>query len=79
MPYYIYRINQGPTAIFKNLECVAEHNDFKEAKTHATTLRSEQPPGDNAQFKVMFAENKLQAEEQLMESREKPILREWEK
>jgi len=79
MPYYIYRINQGPTAIVKQLECVAEYTDFKEAKKHATTLRSEQAPSENAQFKVMFADNKLLAEEQLMESREKPILREWEK
>lgn len=79
MPYYIYRINQGPTAIVKNLDCVAEHDNYNEAKIHARTLRSEQPAGDNAQYKVMFAENKLQAEEQLMETREKPILREWEK
>lgn len=79
MPYYIYQINQGPTAIVKQLECVAEYDDFKTAKTHATTLRSELPADDNTQFKVMFAQNKLQAEEQLMETREKPILREWEK
>ena len=34
---------------------------------------------DNSQIKVMFADNQLQAEEQLMEKRDKPILREWEK
>jgi hypothetical protein len=79
MPYYIYRINQGPTAIFKNLECVAEYADFKEAKSHAHQLREELAAGDSSQYKVMFAQNKLQAEEQLMENREKPILREWEK
>ena len=34
-------------------------------------------PAYNA--KVMFAKTQLEAEEQLMETREKPILREWEK
>jgi hypothetical protein len=35
--------------------------------------------GDGHQIKVMFADTELEAEEKLMEKREAPILREWEK
>jgi hypothetical protein len=79
MPYYIYRIHQGPTAIVKNLELVAQHDEYKQAKQQAKQLRIEQPTDDTSQIKVMFADNQLDAEEKLMESREQPILREWEK
>ena len=79
MPYYIYRIHQGPTAMFKNLELLAEFEEYKQAKQHAKQLRIDQAPDDDSQVKVMFADNQLQAEEKLMESREQPILREWEK
>ena len=79
MPYYIYRIHQGPTAIFKNLELVGQFDDFKQAKQQAKQLRIEQAAEDQSQVKVMFADNQLDAEEKLMESREQPILREWEK
>ena len=79
MPYYIYRIHQGPTAIVKNLELVAQHDEYKQAKQQAKQLRIEQATDDASQIKVMFADNQLDAEEKLMEAREQPILREWEK
>lgn len=79
MPYYVFRINQGPAAIVKNMELVGEFEEYKEAQSHAKQLRAEQAGGDDAQIKVMFADNQLQAEELLMEKRDKPILREWEK
>ncbi len=79
MPYYLYRIHAGPTDIVKNLELVEEFEVYKEAQTRAKQLRAEQSPDDDSMIKVMFADNQLQAEEQLMEKREKPILREWEK
>lgn len=75
MPYYVFKISEGPTALIKNLEMVREFEVFKEAKGHARELRTEQ----DANFKVIFAENALEAEERLMEQREKPILMEWEK
>jgi hypothetical protein len=34
---------------------------------------------ENYTVKVMFADSELEAEEKLMEKREAPILREWEK
>jgi outer membrane protein assembly factor BamE (lipoprotein component of BamABCDE complex) len=77
MPYYVFRIQSGPTAIVKQLELIKEFEVYKEAQEFAKQTRASQT--DDSQIKVMFAENQLQAEEQLMEKREKPILREWEK
>ncbi|MDH5443978.1 MAG: hypothetical protein OEY52_00385 [Gammaproteobacteria bacterium] len=79
MPYFIYKINAGPTALIKNLEKVAEHDAYKTAKNQARELRAAQPSGDQSTYKVIFANNALEAEEQLMEHREAPIVREWEK
>ena len=77
MPYYVFRIQSGPTALVKQLELLDEFEAYKEAQEFAKQTRAEQT--DNSQIKVMFADNQLQAEEQLQEKREKPILREWEK
>lgn len=79
MPYFIYKINQGPTALVKKLEKLGEHDTFKQAKLTARNLRANLPQDSTDSIKVMFADNELQAEEQLMEKREQPILREWEK
>lgn len=79
MPYFIYRIKQGPAAIVKNVELINQFESFKEAKEFAKQARIDQADGDEAQIKVMFADNELQAEEQIMETRDEPIVREWEK
>lgn len=79
MPYYIYKITAGPTALVKTLEKLDQCDSFKEAKARARSMRAALSEGDNDQIKVMFADNELEAEEQLMEKREAPILREWEK
>jgi len=77
MPYYVFRIQTGPAALVKQLELLEEFEVYKEAQEFAKQTRAEQ--SDASQIKVMFADNQLQAEEQLQEKREKPILREWEK
>ena len=79
MPYYVYKILPGPTKLVSTLEKLEQYDTFKEAKNTARSLRAEQPKDDNTQIKVMFAETELEAEVQLMEKREAPILREWEK
>lgn len=79
MPYFIYRIKQGPTALVKDLELLNQFDSYKEAKQFAKQARSEQGEDEAAQIKVMFADNQLHAEEQMMETREEPIIREWEK
>ena len=65
--------------LVKNLELITEFESFKEAKKFAREKRSELPDDSNEIIKVMFAENQLIAEEQLLEHREKPVLMEHEK
>ena len=79
MPYYLYKIStlEGIDLV-KNLELVNQFDLFKEAKTLVKKLRSEQED-ERSTYKLMFAENQLLAEEQLLEKREKPILMEYER
>ncbi len=79
MPYYIYKITAGPTDLLKTLEKIEQYDSFKEAKQRARSLRADMSKNDQYTVKVMFAASELEAEEQLMEKREQPILREWEK
>ena len=78
MAYYVFKITQ-PTPIVKNLDFQAVFDTFKEAKIYARTQRSELPAGTETSIKMVHAANQLQAEETLLETREKPILMEWEK
>lgn len=79
MPYFVYKITQGPTALVKRLEKLEEYDSFKAARSRAHELRAATSEHDNYAIKVMFANTELDAEEQLMVKREEPILREWEK
>ena len=80
MPYYVFRMtSQEGMNLVKNLELITEFESFKEAKKFAREKRCELPDDSNEIIKVMFAENQLIAEEQLLEHREKPILMEHEK
>jgi len=79
MPYYIYKIIAGPTELLKTLEKIERYDSFKEAREHARRLRAGMTDNDNYSIKVMFGDSELEAEEKLMEKREQPILREWEK
>lgn len=79
MPYYIYKITPGPTNLTKSLEKLEQYDTFKEAKQSARAMRATADDSDPGTIKVMFADNELDAEEKLLEKREQPILREWEK
>ena len=79
MPYYVYRMQNAELAMLKQLEFLKEYAVFKEAKKFARQTRAEQLETDEAEIKVIFADNKLAAEEMLMEKREKPIVMEHEK
>jgi len=79
MPYYIYKITSGPTNLLKKMEKLEQHDSYKAARNSARSMRSAQTEGDNDLIKMMFADSELEAEEKLMEKREEPILREWEK
>ncbi len=79
MPYYLYKIKAVKGLdLVKQLELLEAFEKFRDAKQRAKALRSEQG-GDDFTYKVMFAENQLSAEEQLLEKREKPVLMEHER
>ena len=79
MPYYLYKIKSADElGLVKNLELLDTFEKFREAKTAAKKLRAGET-GAGLVYKVMFAENQLSAEEQLLEKREQPVLMEHER
>lgn len=79
MPYFVYKIAPGITKIVKNIEPLADFEKFKEAKNFAKMKREEESTDAGNTYKIIFAENIIDAEEKLQEQREETILREWEK
>lgn len=80
MPYYVFKMSSPEgMELVKNLELIAEYESFRDAKNFAKTKRAEQDNDESTVVKVMFAENQLLAEEQLLAYREKPIVMEHEK
>jgi hypothetical protein len=77
--YFIFKITQGPGDIVTKLEKINHFTSFKEAKQNVRELRQQQAPDTSSIYKIMFAENELQAEELLMEKRDAPVVLEWEK
>lgn len=79
MPYFVYKIAPSISKIVKNLEPLADFEKFKEAKTFAKNKRQEESADEGNTYKIIFAENSIEAEEKLQEQREESIVREWEK
>lgn len=79
MPYFVYKIAPGVSKIVKNLEPLEDFEKFKDAKNFAKEKRQQENAEDGNIYKVIFAENSIDAEEKLQEQREDTILREWEK
>lgn len=80
MPYYVFKMSSPEgMALVKNLELITDFESFREAKNFAKEQRSALDKDDNSVIKVMFADNQLMAEEQLLAYREKPVVMEHEK
>ena len=79
MPYFVYEIAPSVSKIVKNLQPLEEFEKFKDAKNFAKEKRMQAKPEDGIIYKIIFAENEIDAEEKLQEQREETILREWEK
>jgi hypothetical protein len=80
MPYYVFKMSSPEgMELVKNLELIDDFESFREAKNFAKEQRAKLDGKDNSIIKVMFAENQLSAEEQLMAYREKPVVMEHEK
>ncbi len=79
MPYYLYKISSPDGLdLVKNLELLETFDAFRDAKVRAKQMRA-QNIADDFTYKVMFADNQLSAEEQLLEKREQPVLMEHER
>lgn len=79
MPYYLYKVSSPEgLELIKNLELLEVFEAFRDAKSRAKLLRAEDAESGFS-YKVMFAENQLSAEEQLLEKREQPVLMEHER
>jgi hypothetical protein len=79
VPYYLFKIrSRDQFELIKDLELLNVFDAFREARDAAKQLRSVQLEED-AVFKVMFADNQLSAEEQLLEKRDRPVLMEHER
>ncbi len=80
MPYYVFKMSSPEgMELVKNLSLMGDYDSFREAKNFAKEQRAELDKGDSSVIKVMFADNQLLAEEQLLAYREKPIVMEHEK
>ena len=79
MPYFIFQIDQTPGSLVKKLTLINKFDHYRQAKTHIHDLRAGASPDDKHEWKMLFAESELQAEELLQEKREAPVLMEWEK
>ena len=80
MPYFVYKILPTVANLIKPMEQLSEYDNYKEAREYARSQRIENNDDtSDATYKVIFAENSLDAEEKLTEIREQPIVRSWEK
>jgi hypothetical protein len=80
MPYYLFKISSPEgLELVKNLELLEVFDVFRDARTRAKQLRAQETDNSGFSYKVMFAENQLSAEEQLLEKREQPVLMEHER
>lgn len=79
MPYFIYKITSDEASGAKHLDMLREHDNFKSARQEVRAMRQTQESGDNAVYKVIFAADQAEAERRLLEHREQPIIKEWEK
>ena len=79
MPYYIYKITPGDTPTVKKLDLIGEHVNFRDAKTAVREMRAAQSADAKHSYKIMFAGSPGEAEQKLLEVREQPVVKEWEK
>ncbi len=79
MPYYLFKISPNHQFdLMKDLELLDVFTDFRRAKTQVRDLRARWS-GEGSDFKIMFADNQLSAEEQLLKKSDKPVLMEHER
>ncbi len=79
MPYFIYRIANGEQKSARKVTYLNEFENFRDAKKDVKQMRVDQAADDSGTYKVIFAKNQAEAEKLLLEYREEPVTKEWEK
>ncbi len=79
MPYFLYKILPSVSKLVKNIEQVGEYKIYKEAKQQAKKHRTENEADSDATYRIIFADDVIEAEERLHEKRKETVVREWEK
>lgn len=79
MPYFLYKILPSVSTLVKNIDQIGEYKIYKEAKQEAKRLRIENENNTDATYRIIFADNVIEAEERLHEKREETVVKEWEK
>jgi hypothetical protein len=76
MPYFVFKSQDNK---FKSIDHIDTFETYKDAKSLAKNLRIKHSPNNPNAYKVVFAQDILEAEMLILEKRDAPILREWEK
>ncbi len=76
MSYFVFKYQDNK---FRSVEHIDTFESYKEARTLLKRLRKEKSPNNPDAYKLVYAEDMLEAEMLILEKRDAPILREWEK
>ena len=79
MPYFVFQLKKDARDYVQDLNLLDQFENYKDAKQMARSKREELDVDQPGEVKIMFADSQEFAEKKLMERREAPILREWEK
>ena len=76
MPYFVFKYQDNK---FRSVDHIDTFESYKEARSLAKDLRKKHSPNNPDAYKVVFAQDMLEAEMLILEKRDAPILKEWEK
>ena len=76
MPYFVFKYQDNK---FRSVDHIDTFETYKDAKMLARKLRAKHSPDNPNAYKVVFAQDMLEAEMLILEKRDAPILKEWEK
>jgi hypothetical protein len=79
MPYFVFHLDKGTNGVVRDAELLEQFNEYKQAKQLARDKRAELNVKDATEVKIIFEEHEDLAKQKLMQNRDAPILREWEK
>ena len=70
MPYFVFKYQNNK---FKSVDHIETFETYKEARVLLKDLRMEKSPKDPNAYKVVFAEDMLEAEMLILDKRDAPI------